>query len=110
MITGGSNTLSVRVDHPHYVKVFGFGNIKQYPKQLGMYLKGSKMIELLLQRKAQLKELYKKSPDIELVYRLREVELMIKRYKKQIEAEVDAAGFREELGNLVVLMTGLEAV
>ena len=27
-----------------------------------------------------------------------------------IEAEIDAAGFREELGNLVVLMTGLEAV
>ena len=49
------------------------------------------MIELLLQRKAQLKELYKKTPDIELVYRLREVELMIKRYKKLIEAEVDAA-------------------
>ena len=68
------------------------------------------MIELLLQRKAQLKELYKKSPDIELVYRLREVELMIKRYKKQIEMEVDAAGFREELGNLVALMTGLESV
>ena len=68
------------------------------------------MIDLLLQRKAQLKELHKKSPDIELVYRLREVELMIKRYKKLIEAEVDAAGFREELGNLVVLMTGLESV
>ena len=68
------------------------------------------MIELLLQRKAQLKELYKKSPDIELVYRLREVELMIKRYKKQIEMEVDAAGFREELGNLVALMSELEAV
>ena len=68
------------------------------------------MIELLLQRKAQLKELYKKSPDIELVYRLREVELMIKRYKKQLEAEVDAAGFREELGNLVALMSELEAV
>ena len=68
------------------------------------------MIELLLQRKAQLKELYKKSPDIELVYRLREVELMIKRYKTQLEAEVDAAGFREELGNLVALMSELEAV
>ena len=67
------------------------------------------MIELLLERKAQLKELYKKSLDIELVYRLREVELMIKRYKKRIEAEVDAAGFREELGNLVTLMAGLEA-
>ena len=65
------------------------------------------MIDLLLQRKAQLKELHKKSPDIELVYRLREVELMIKRYKKLIEAEVDAAGFREELGNLVTLMAGL---
>jgi len=68
------------------------------------------MIELLLERKSQLKELYKKSPDIELVYRLREVELMIKRYKKLIEAEVDATGFREELGNLVTLMAGLEAV
>ena len=67
------------------------------------------MIELLLQRKAQLKELYKKSPDIELVYRLREVELMIKRYKKLIEAEVDAAGFREELGNLVALMSELDS-
>ena len=68
------------------------------------------MIELLLQRKAQLKERYNKSPDIELFYRLREVQLMIKRYKKQIEMEVDAAGFREELGNLVVLMSELEAV
>ena len=68
------------------------------------------MIELLLQRKAQLKELYKKTPDIELVYRLREVELMIKRYKKLIEAEVDAAGFREELGNLVTLMSCLDPV
>ena len=35
---------------------------------------------------------------------------MIRRYKRLLEAEVDAAGFREELGNLVVLMTGLEAV
>ena len=68
------------------------------------------MIELLLQRKAQLKELYKKTPDIELVYRLREVELMIKRYKKIIEAEVDAAGFREELGNLVTLMSCLDPI
>ena len=68
------------------------------------------MIELLLQRKAQLKERYNKSPDIELFYRLREVQLMIKRYKKQIEMEVDAAGFREELGNLVVLMSELESV
>ena len=68
------------------------------------------MIELLLQRKEQLKERYNKSPDIELFYRLREVQLMIKRYKKQIEMEVDAAGFREELGNLVVLMSELEAV
>ena len=68
------------------------------------------MIELLLQRKAQLKERYNKSPDIELFYRLREVQLMIKRYKKQIEMEVDAAGFREELGNLVALMSELESV
>jgi len=68
------------------------------------------MIELLLQRKEQLKERYNKSPDIELFYRLREVQLMIKRYKKQIEMEVDAAGFREELGNLVVLMSELESV
>jgi len=68
------------------------------------------MIELLLQRKAQLKERYNKSPDIELFYRLREVQLMIKRYKKQIEMEGDAAGFREELGNLVVLMSELESV
>ena len=68
------------------------------------------MIELLLQRKEQLKERYNKSPDIELFYRLREVQLMIKRYKKQIEMEVDAAGFREELGNLVALMSELESV
>ena len=68
------------------------------------------MIELLLQRKAQLKELYKKSPDIEIYIRISELNILIKRYKKQIEMEVDAAGFREELGNLVTLMTGLEAV
>ena len=68
------------------------------------------MIELLLQRKAQLKEMYRRQPDIDTVIRLRENLIMIRRYKRLLEAEVDAAGFREELGNLVVLMTGLEAV
>jgi len=54
--------------------------------------------------------LYKRKPDIDTVIRLRENLIMIRRYKRLLEAEVDAAGFREELGNLVTLMTGLEAV
>jgi len=68
------------------------------------------MIELLEQRKAELKAKYKKTPDIEIYVRISEVNILIKRYKKLIEAEVDAAGFREDLGNLVALMSGLEAV
>jgi len=58
------------------------------------------MIELLEQRKQQLQAIYKKCPDIQIVYRLREVELMIKRYKKRIELEVDLSGFRPELEEL----------
>jgi hypothetical protein len=68
------------------------------------------MIEILTERKKYLKEKYRKTPDIEIYIRISELNILIKRYKKQLEAEVDAAGFREELGNLVVLMTGLEAV
>lgn len=66
------------------------------------------MIELLIARRKQLQLKYLQDKDIELVYRIREVNLLIKRYRKQIELEVDAAGFREELNNLVVLMAGLE--
>ena len=66
------------------------------------------MIELLEQRKKELKAMYKRQPDIDTLVRLRENLIMIRRYKRLIEAEVDAAGFREELGNLVVLMAGLE--
>ena len=68
------------------------------------------MIEILTERKKYLKEKYKRNPDIEIYIRISELNILIKRYKKQIEMEVDAAGFREELGNLVVLMTGLESV
>ena len=68
------------------------------------------MIELLTQRKKELQEMYKRKPDIDTVIRLRENLIMIRRYKRLLEAEVDAAGFREELGNLVVLMDGLESV
>ena len=68
------------------------------------------MIEILTQRKKELQEMYRSQPDIELVCRMREVDLLIRRYKRLIEAEVDAAGFREDLGNLAVLMSGLEAV
>lgn len=68
------------------------------------------MIEILTERKKYLQDKYKRNPDIEIYIRISELNILIKRYKKQIEAEVDAAGFREELGNLVVLMTGLEAV
>ena len=68
------------------------------------------MIELLLARRQELHLKYLNKADIELVYRIREVNLLIKRYRKQIELEVDAAGFREDLGNLVALMSGLEAV
>ena len=68
------------------------------------------MIEILTERKKYLQQRYKKNPDIETWIRISELNILIKRYKKQIEAEVDAAGFREELGNLVALMAGLEAV
>jgi len=66
------------------------------------------MIELLLKRREELRRKYRKDMDIEVAYRHKEVELLIKRYRKQIELEVYAAGFREELCNLVVLMAGLE--
>ena len=68
------------------------------------------MIELLEQRKKELKAMYKRQPDIDTLVRLRENLIMTRRYKRLIEAEVDAAGFREDLGNLVALMSGLEAV
>ena len=68
------------------------------------------MIELLLKRREELRRKYRKDMDIEVAYRHKEVELLIKRYRKQIELEVDAAGFREELDNLVVLMSDLEAI
>ena len=68
------------------------------------------MIEILTERKKYLQQRYKKTPDIEIYIRISELNILIKRYKKQIEAEVDAAGFREDLGNLVVLMSELEAV
>jgi len=68
------------------------------------------MIELLEQRRKELKAMYKRQPDIDTLARLRENLIMTRRYKRLIEAEVDAAGFREELGNLVTLMSGLEAV
>ena len=68
------------------------------------------MIEILTERKKYLKDKYKRNPDIEIYIRISELNILIKRYKKQIEMEVDAAGFREELGNLVALMSELEAV
>jgi hypothetical protein len=68
------------------------------------------MIEILTERKKYLQQRYKKNPDIETWIRISELNILIKRYKKQIEMEVDAAGFREELGNLVALMSELEAV
>ena len=68
------------------------------------------MIEILTERKKYLQDKYKRNPDIEIYIRISELNILIKRYKKLIEAEVDAAGFREELGNLVALMTGLEGV
>ena len=68
------------------------------------------MIEILTERKKYLKEKYRKTPDIEIYIRISELNILIKRYKKQIEMEVDAAGFREELGNLVALMSELESV
>ena len=68
------------------------------------------MIEILTERKKYLQDKYKRNPDIEIYIRISELNILIKRYKMQIEMEVDAAGFREELGNLVVLMSELEAV
>jgi len=64
------------------------------------------MIELLNKRKLQLQALYKKCPDIQIVYRLREIELMTKRYKKLLEIEVDASGFRPELEDLAKDLNG----
>jgi len=64
------------------------------------------MIELLTQRKLQLQVLYKKCPDIQIVYRLREIELMTKRYKKLLEIEIDASGFRPELEDLAKDLNG----
>ena len=68
------------------------------------------MIEILTERKKYLQDKYKRNPDIEIYIRISELNILIKRYKKQLEMEVDAAGFREELGNLVALMSELEAV
>ena len=68
------------------------------------------MIEILTERKKYLQDKYKRNPDIEIYIRISELNILIKRYKKQIEMEVDFAGFREELGNLVALMSELEAV
>ena len=68
------------------------------------------MLEILMERKKELQEKYRKNPSVENYIRKAEVDLLIKRYKRLIEAEVDAAGFREELGNLVVLMSDLESV
>ena len=68
------------------------------------------MIEILTERKKYLQDKYKRNPDIEIYIRISELNILIKRYKKQIEMEVDAAGFREELGNLVALMSELESV
>ena len=68
------------------------------------------MIELLLKRREELRQKYRKDMDIEVAYRHKEVELLIKRYRKQIELEVDAAGFREELIQLAKDMSTLEAL
>jgi hypothetical protein len=68
------------------------------------------MIELLIKRREELRRKYRRDMDIEVAYRHKEVELLIKRYRKQIEAEVDAAGFREELTQLAKDMSTLEAL
>jgi hypothetical protein len=68
------------------------------------------MIELLIQRREELRRKYRRDMDIEIAYRLREVDLLIKRYKRLIEAEIDAAGFREELTQLAKDMSTLEAL
>jgi hypothetical protein len=68
------------------------------------------MLELLKQRKEELRIKYRRDMDIEIAYRLKEVELLIKRYKRLIEAEIDAAGFREELTQLAKDMSPLQAL
>jgi hypothetical protein len=68
------------------------------------------MIELLTQRREELRRKYRRDMDIEIAYRLKEVELLIKRYKRLIEAEIDAAGFREELTQLAKDMDTLQAL
>ena len=57
-----------------------------------------------IKRKEQLLAIYKKDQDIQLIYRLREIELMIKRYKRRIQAEVDASGMRPELEQLAEVL------
>jgi hypothetical protein len=68
------------------------------------------MIELLIKRREELRRKYRKDMDIEIAYRHKEVELLIKRYKRILEAEIDAAGFREELTQLAKDMSTLEAL
>jgi hypothetical protein len=68
------------------------------------------MLELLNERRSELRHKYRKDMDIEIAYRLKEVELLIKRYKRILEAEIDAAGFREELTQLAKDMDTLQAL
>ena len=68
------------------------------------------MIELLIKRREELRQKYRRDMDIEVAYRHKEVELLIKRYKRVLEAEIDAAGFREELTQLAKDMSPLQAL
>jgi len=68
------------------------------------------MLHLLTDRKKELLIINKKDYSLETIIRLREIVLLEKRVKRVLAAEIDRAGFREELGNLVALMSELEAV
>jgi hypothetical protein len=68
------------------------------------------MLHLLTDRKKELLIINKKDYSLETIIRLREIVLLEKRVKRVLAAEIDQAGFREELGNLVALMSELEAV
>jgi hypothetical protein len=59
------------------------------------------MIEILTDRKKQLETQYRNNPDVEILIRMREVDLLRKRVKRRLDAEIDAAGFRNDLANIV---------
>jgi hypothetical protein len=68
------------------------------------------MLHLLTDRKKELLIINKKDYSLETIIRLREIVLLEKRVKRVLAAEIDQAGFREELSNLSVQMSFLQPI